>query len=152
MDHSQHVFKNYAMLLVNVGAGLIVMYLAMFAMIAGPGDYFNNINMLYMALMMAAPMGPIMMLTMRAMYPHTGVNLLLHVAFAAVFVLSFVFIRAQTFVDDRQFLRSMIPHHSGAILMCRQANLSDEALRTLCQGIIRSQAEEIAEMKALLAR
>ena len=45
----------------------------------------------------------------------------------------------------------MIPHHSGAVLMCREAELSDPELRTLCQQIIRNQREEIAQMKAILA-
>lgn len=44
-------------------------------------------------------------------------------------------VRYQIGVDDRQFLRSMIPHRAGAILMCENANLS---------------GKEIAEMQSLL--
>ena len=46
----------------------------------------------------------------------------------------------------------MIPHHSGAILMCREASLRDPELKTLCQDIIRSQQQEIEQMKGILAR
>ena len=144
--------KHYIMLLINVVLGLVIMYLAMFAMIASGNEFFNNINMLYMALMMAAPMGPIMILTMSSMYQHQAMNIAFHVAFAAVFFAAFFAIRQQALVGDRQFLRSMIPHHSGAILMCRQATLTNPELRTLCGNIIRSQAEEIAQMKSLLDR
>ena len=148
MDKHNH----YIMLLINVVFGLVIMYLAMFAMIASGNEFFNNINMFYMALMMAAPMGPIMILTMSSMYQHQAMNIAFHVAFAAVFFAAFFAIRQQAFVGDSQFLRSMIPHHSGAILMCRQATLTNPELRTLCANIVRSQADEIALMKGLLDR
>lgn len=145
-----HTHNNYVMLTVNVVLGLAVMYVAMFAMIASGNEFFNNINMFYMSLMMAAPMGPIMILTMSPMYPHKAMNIAFHVGFTVIFIAAFFAIRQQALVGDRQFLRSMIPHHSGAILMCRQATLTNPELRTLCATIIRSQAEEIAQMKTLL--
>jgi uncharacterized protein (DUF305 family) len=60
--------------------------------------------------------------------------------------------RTQAAVGDRQFLRSMIPHHSGAILMCEQASLTDPEITALCRDIVESQRAEIAKMQALLAR
>lgn len=60
--------------------------------------------------------------------------------------------RTQGLVGDRQFLRSMIPHHSGAILMCEQASIWDPELKLLCGNIITSQKQEIDQMKAMLAR
>ena len=51
----------------------------------------------------------------------------------------------------RHFLRSMIPHHAGAILMCEQAPIQDAEIRQLCQTIISSQQQEIDQMKAKLA-
>ncbi len=60
--------------------------------------------------------------------------------------------RTQGLVGDRQFLRSMIPHHSGAILMCEQASIRDPELKSLCGNIITSQKQEIDQMKAMLAR
>jgi uncharacterized protein (DUF305 family) len=49
----------------------------------------------------------------------------------------------------------MIPHHSGALLMCKEASLKDPELRDLCygpDGIIASQTREIKQMKAILER
>jgi len=46
----------------------------------------------------------------------------------------------------------MIPHHSGAILMCQEASLSRPEIVKLCGEIIKSQREEIDQMKAILAR
>ena len=103
-----------------------------------------------MALVMWAPMGTLMLLMMSGMYRNKRLNLALHAAFAMIFVLSFVAIRQQGLVNDQQFLRSMIPHHSGAILMCREAQLSDPRVKELCQNIIPAQRQEIEEMKAIL--
>lgn len=44
----------------------------------------------------------------------------------------------------------MIPHHAGAVLMCRQAELDAPDLRRLCDGIIRGQEAEITQMKSRL--
>ena len=51
-----------------------------------------------------------------------------------------------------QFLKSMIPHHAGAILMCEEASIQDPEIRVLCQNIIVSQQSEINQMKAILNR
>lgn len=46
----------------------------------------------------------------------------------------------------------MIPHHAGAILMCRKASVADAEIKSLCQDIISSQQREIDQMKDILAR
>ncbi len=146
---------HYLMLAVNLGLSLVVMYLAMFAMIFTWGEFIQNLNFFYMALVMWAPMAIIMLVTMRSMYTNKRLNLLLHAGFVAVFVLALIGIRAQGLVGDRQFVTSMIPHHSGALLMCKEASLKDPELRDLCygpDGIIASQTREIGQMKAILNR
>ena len=52
--------------------------------------------------------------------------------------------RTQAAIDNAEFLRSMIPHHSGAILMCEEARLSDQEIFALYR--------EIAQMEAILRR
>lgn len=143
------------MLGLNLVISLIIMYFVMFTMIWSLGDFFNNLNMFYMALMMAMPMGILMLLMMGTMYSDKRFNLLLYGFFALVFILAFWAMRTQAVVGDRQFVRAMIPHHSGAILMCNRASIQDAELRDLCfspEGIIASQMREIAQMKAFLAR
>jgi uncharacterized protein (DUF305 family) len=129
-----------------------VMYLAMFSMIDGWGDLRNNVNTFYMALTMVAPMGSIMLATMAGMYPSKKLNLALHMGMAALFVVGFAGTRAQAFVDDRQFIDSMVPHHSGAILMCREADLRDAELIRLCQEIRDAQRREIQQMDEIRKR
>lgn len=144
--------SHYRMLSLNLAISLAIMYLVMFAMIYSLGEFIQNINFFYMALMMWAPMGSLMLLTMGSMYKNVKLNMILHFAFGLVFILSFVGIREQGLVGNGQFLRSMIPHHSGAILMCEKSSISDPEIKRLCDGIVQSQKSEIAQMKALLAR
>lgn len=145
--------RPYAMLALNLVISLAIMYFVMFAMINSLGEFVQNLNFLYMALMMWAPMGSLMLVLMGGMYRNKRLNLVLHAVFAVVLLLSFVGIRQQTLIGDRQFVRSMIPHHSGAILMCREARIVDREIKDLCEGdIIPSQRREVEQMKAILAR
>ena len=147
--------KHYTMLAFNLAISLIIMYLAMFAMIWSSDEFFNNTNMLYMALVMWAPMGILMLLMMPMMYPNKQLNMVLFGSFALVLILSFWAIRDQALVGDRQFVRAMIPHHSGAITMCNRASLRDQEIRDICfkpNGIVESQKREIAQMEAILER
>jgi uncharacterized protein (DUF305 family) len=86
------------------------------------------------------------------MFPARRANLVLGVIAAVVFVASFAAMRTQAAIGDSEFLRSMIPHHSGAILMCEQAKITDPEIVALCGNIVRSQTQEIAQMEAILKR
>lgn len=130
----------------------LIMYLVMFVMIDQLSSFYNNLNMVYMTLMMVAPMVVLMIVAMPGMFPSKRLNMLLLLGSAVAFFGSFALIRTQTTIGDTAFLRSMIPHHSGAILMCQQAKLSDPEIRELCTGIIAGQASEIDQMKRILER
>lgn len=150
-NHSSHG-KPYLMFWVNMILGLIVMYVVMFSMIDGWSDFRNNLNMFYMAVTMWAPMGIFMLATMPGMFPNRRLNVALYIIFAVLTVGSFWATRSQTLIDDRQFIESMIPHHSGAILMCREATLTDPELVTLCEAITQAQREEIERMESIRSR
>lgn len=152
-EHAQHqTRRHYWLLGANLLISTVIMYFVMFTMIWNTADLFHNLNTFYMALMMATPMGVLMLLFMGSMYGNAKLNAVLHGAFVLIFALSFYAMREQSLIGDRQFLRSMIPHHSGALLMCREAAIGDPEIRDLCVGIIESQAREIEQMKAILAR
>lgn len=128
---------------INMVLSLVVMYLVMFSMIDGWSDLRNNLNTAYMALTMVAPMGIIMLATMGGMYKWKGLNAALYLGLTALFVVAFAGTRSQALIDDRQFIASMIPHHSGAILMCREAPLTDAELIDLCNRISDEQMDRI---------
>jgi hypothetical protein len=129
-------------------------YAAMFVLMYGMVDRFSNVfanvNQVYMAGLMAAPMVVIEILLMWSMYPNRNLNVALLLASAILGVAFWFAIRKQAAVSDEQFLRSMIPHHAGAILMCREATIRDPEIERLCQGIVSSQQQEIDLMKAML--
>lgn len=144
--------RPYIMFWVNMALGLAVMYLVMFSMIDVWVDFRNNLNMFYMALTMWAPMGIFMLVTMPGMYPNKRARHGLTLLFAILTAGSLWATRSQALIGDRQFIDSMIPHHSGAILMCREAHLTDPELVTLCGDIAATQREEIEQMEAIAAR
>ncbi|WP_123195404.1 DUF305 domain-containing protein [Pannonibacter phragmitetus] len=144
--------RPYLMFWINMILGLIVMYVVMFSMIDGWGDFRNNFNMFYMAITMWAPMGIFMLATMPGMFRHRSMNVVLYLLFVLLTAGSFWATRSQALIDDRQFVDSMIPHHSGAILMCREADLRDAELKTLCESITKAQREEIQQMEQIRQR
>lgn len=141
---------HYRALLVMLVLSFIAMYVLMYAMVDVLANVHHNMNQVYMAGLMAAAMVPIELLVMRRMYPMKRRNAII-VAFGLLGLAAcFLFIRRQTAIGDRQFLKSMIPHHGGAILMCEEASLTHQDIVRLCQQIIDSQRREIDQMKAML--
>ncbi|MEO7504171.1 MAG: DUF305 domain-containing protein [Sphingomicrobium sp.] len=142
----------YLMFAANLIGSGIVMYFVMYTMIDSTAELYNNLNNVYMTLMMVTSMALFMLWMMPAMFPDRRTNLILNLAFAATFLLALFAMRTQALVGNDQFLRAMIPHHSGAILMCEKSSITDPAIKRLCGGILASQKAEIAQMKALLER
>jgi len=154
MEHgSDHKGQNhYGRLAIELTLDFIVMYLVMYTMIATLRHFHFNLNNVYMTLMMVAPMTIIMLVSMRSMFPSQRLNMIIGAAALVIFLASFAAMRTQAGVGNADFLRSMIPHHSGAILMCNQASITDPEITALCREIVTSQEKEIAQMKAILAR
>ncbi len=150
--HSDMKQGHYCGLAVEIVLDFIVMYFVMYTMIATLAHFRFNLNNVYMTLMMVAPMTVIMLVSMRSMFPSRRINLAVGAAAILVFALSFVGMRTQAGIGNAEFLRAMIPHHSGAILMCEQATLTDPEIKALCGDIVASHRKEIAQMEALLAR
>lgn len=105
-----------------------------------------------MAVMMVAPMVVLMPLMMKEMYTDKKKNLVVYAGSFAILALFYFFVREQTLIGDKQFLRSMIPHHSGAILMCEEAKIEDAEIKTLCADIIEGQKKEVEQMESILNR
>ena len=142
---------HYAKLAWMIVLMFVAMYVLMYAMVDRFGNVFNSLNQFYMAALMTGAMVLIELLVMGGMYPDKRLNAAILAIGAIVTVASWFGIREQAAIGDRQFLRSMIPHHAGAILMCEEAALDDERIRRLCSEIVQSQQDEIRTMKMLLA-
>jgi uncharacterized protein (DUF305 family) len=142
---------HYGRLVLMVVLSFIAMYVLMYGMVNAFANVYMNVNQVYMAGLMAAPMGIIELALMGAMYRDKKLNKIVGVGSVVALAVFWVLLRQQAAVSDTQFLRSMIPHHAGAILMCEQAPIQDAEIQALCKNIISSQQAEIDQMKAKLS-
>ncbi len=147
MPMDSKMYKKLAlMILLSFGA----MYILMYSMVDSISDSVPNVNQFYMAGLMTMPMLILELLIMGGMYMNKKWNTLLIAAGFIGLVGFFLCIRQQAGVGDRQFLKSMIPHHGAAILMVEKAALTDPEVKKLGEGIIAAQQAEISQMKAKL--
>lgn len=136
-------------LIIMSGVSFVAMYVLMYMMVDVFDNVYPNINQFYMALMMTACMVVIELIVMRAMYSKTTYIVGLVIS-SLLFAGSIAGIRWQIGVSDEAFLRSMIPHHASALLMCEKAQLQDPDITELCNNIIIGQQAEIDWMKSKL--
>jgi uncharacterized protein (DUF305 family) len=148
MKHTSEGMHHYRKLFVMTALSFIAMYILMYAMVDRFDNVIPNINQIYMAGLMAMPMVIIELLVMGAMYKDKKRNLLIIGCSVVALIVFFSLIRTQAAVGDKQFLKSMIPHHAAAILMVNEADLTDPEIKELANKIITSQQAEIQQMKA----
>ena len=147
MPSGNMMYRKLALMIVF---SFIAMYILMYAMVDRLANVIPNVNQFYMAGLMTMPMLMLELLVMNSMYKSKKINTVI-LAIAVIASFSFYFgIRQQAAVGDRQFLKSMIPHHAAAILMVEQAAITDPEIKKLADGIITTQRQEIAQMKAKL--
>ena len=151
MQHDQASSKShYGRLLIMAALSFVSMYVLMYAMVDKLANVYPNFNQIYMAGLMTTPMVVIELVLMKSMYENMRLNAVILVVSAAVGLMFFAAVRQQTAIGDIQFLKSMIPHHASAILMCNESSISDPEIKKLCGTIVTGQQSEIEAMKAKL--
>lgn len=105
----------------------------------------------YMAFIMGAAMAVVMLSFMLNMYKDSRINFGIFLGAAVVFVLALWLVRSQSTVDDRSYMKAMIPHHSIAIMTSERAGIEDVRVRELADEIITAQRREIKEMEWLIS-
>ena len=105
----------------------------------------------YMAFIMGAAMAVVMLSFMLNMYKDSRINFGIFIGAAVVFVLALWLVRSQSTVDDRSYMKAMIPHHSIAIMTSERAGIEDVRVRELADEIITAQRREIKEMEWLIS-
>lgn len=144
---------NYKTLALIVFIHFLIMYVLVFVPVNVVDDIkLFNLRNFYKAVVMVAPMIILMVFFMGDMFQNKKVNKFLYWASTLIFIMTFFFIRQQVLVGDKQFIKSMIPHHSSAITMCQEANITDLEIRNLCTEIIKTQQREIDKMNMILNR
>ena len=104
----------------------------------------------WMALLMGSVMAVIMLSFMLSMYPNKVVNACIFIASVIVFSLCLWLVRSQSTVNNTEYMKAMIPHHSIAIMTSERAQISDPRVRKLADEIIAAQRREISEMRFLI--
>lgn len=127
------------------------MYILMYLMVDQYANIYSNFNQFYMAGIMTIPMIFIELWLMGSMYTNKKLNLLIMLFSCIAFIAFIIGVRKQVAIGDKQFLKSMIPHHAAALLMCKEAQLHDPEIIQLCKNITASQQSEIDFMKSKLA-
>ncbi|WP_255493200.1 DUF305 domain-containing protein [Flavobacterium sp. SOK18b] len=150
-EHSKELsLTMYKKLAIMIVLSFIAMYILMYAMVDVFANVIPNINQFYMAGLMTMPMLIIELLVMGSMYGNKKLNISLVVTGFIALILFFAGIRQQAAVGDKEFLKSMIPHHAAAILMGKESSVTDPEIKELIKNIITSQQAEIEQMKAKL--
>ncbi len=146
--HHTHPYRRLALM---TALSFTAMYILMYAMVDVFANVIPNLNQFFMAGLMTTAMVLIELGVMGTMYPRKSLNGILVGVSIVFFIFFWVGIRSQIAITDREFLKSMIPHHAGAILMCEKATLSNPAIQELCENIVLNQEAEIEFMKGMLS-
>lgn len=142
----------YIKLLLTLAISFIIMYAVMFLNVDDTSHLYLSLTRTYMAILMVAPMAIVMLFTMGKMYPNKKLNYgIMALSLLAIVVVTCM-LRLQTFIGDKAYMQAMIPHHSSAILTSKHAHITDPEVKALSEQIIKSQEEEIKQMKAILQR
>lgn len=142
--------KMYFKFALMVLLSFFAMYILMYAMVDTFSNVFPNVNQFYMAGLMTMPMVLIELVIMGGMYMKKKMNIAIMIIGCILGIGFYLGIREQVGVGDRQFLKSMIPHHAAAILMGKESSVTDPEIKELIKNIITSQQAEIEQMKAKL--
>ena len=147
-----NMMMSYKKFLLMMVISFIIMYIVMFLNMDKLDHYHTSATRIYMALLMVSPMAIVMMLMMGKMYPDKKWNTSIIIGSAVLFVVILTALRTQTPINDVQYMKAMIPHHSSAIMVSKNANIKDAEVKKLSEQIIKSQEEEIAQMEDILER
>ncbi|MDQ0316296.1 DUF305 domain-containing protein [Amorphus orientalis] len=142
---------NYGRFFAMIATSTVVMFALMYFNTYLLSHVFWSETRAYMALVMGATMAVIMLAFMLSMYTNRAVNIAIFAGAIVLFGASLWLVRSQVTVQDRSYMKAMIPHHSIAIMTSSRANISDPRVRKLADEIIFAQDKEIAEMRYLIA-
>ncbi|EIE51562.1 hypothetical protein ATI53_10797 [Salipiger aestuarii] len=141
----------YSRFFLMIAVSTVLMFGLMYLNTYLIGHVFWSETRAYMAIVMGALMAFVMLAFMWGMYQNRAVNIAIFAGAIVVFAGALWLVRSQVTVQDRSYMRAMIPHHSIAIMTSSRAEITDPRVRVLADDIIYAQDKEIAEMRYLVA-
>jgi hypothetical protein len=154
-DEGQDQGRDERRMYLRFGAMIATSTVVMFLLTYTNSYTFDHVRWseerVYMALLMGGAMAIVMLSFMWGMmYKNTRWNIAVVAAGLVLAGAALFLSRSQFFVDDREYMKGMIPHHSIAILTSERADIDDLRVRELADEIIVAQREEIDEMDWLI--
>lgn len=140
----------YALLAVMIATFTIVLSGLMYLNIYSPDHAYCSETRAYMALVMGATMGVVMLAFVLGVYSNRNANLAIFSGSAVVLAAGLYLVPSQDTVEDLAWMKAMISHHSTAILTSERAKITDPRVKTLADQIISSQRKEVDEMRTLI--
>lgn len=142
--------NKYKNLLINLTFSFFIMYIVMFLNITKISHFYISVTRIYMALLMVFPMSILMILSMKDMYTEKKKNMTFILVSTLGFFITLIGLRNQIFVNDNQYIKAMIPHHSSAIMVSENNTYKNPELDQLAKDIIKAQKREIELMQRLI--
>ena len=114
-------------------------------------DLYLSLTLFYGGLLMASNMMWAHELVHYFSMGHFNINVFLIGILFSIFV-AFLLLRQQFLINDRQWIRRMISHHSTALTTSHNIfnKTNDNRIKNLARGIIETQENEITFMKRFL--
>jgi hypothetical protein len=108
----------------------VLMYWIMFLNVNDISHIYINMTRFYMTVMMISAMAVLMLSMMPGMYPDKMKNTTLVLSGVVLFDLSFASVHRQVGINDIQYMKGMIPHHSIAIMTSENAHIIDPRVKS----------------------
>lgn len=148
--NNQKQMNPYVKFTLMILTSTVVMYIMMYFNTYEWNHIYFSETRAYMALYMGTGMAVIMLAFMANMYKKTKLNLMIYGLSVIMFAVGIWGVRSQATVNQLDWMKAMIPHHSIAILTSTRADIEDPRVRQLADDIIEAQKREIKEMQALV--
>ena len=149
-QHDKMMTVSWAKFAAMIAVSVVAMFFLMYQLVYSLDHATISLNRLVSSLVMGCVMTLIMLGFMWPMINGKTTKVAVVVAATLVGAGILAINRDQTLIADKQFMKSMIPHHSIAINNARKSDIRDPRVQRLANQIIESQVREIAEMKWLL--
>lgn len=145
--------SNYLRFFLMLGLSFIAMYVTMYLNTYEIDHVYFSLTRFYMTCLGIAAMAVIMLSLMLKMYRNKKKNIAIYIGSLVLFLSALGLVRAQSpVIGDVLWMKAMIPHHSIAILTSEHADIQDPEAKELAEEIIKTQKEEIAQMKKIIER
>ena len=145
-EHEPEMKDHYGRFLLMIVFMFVTMYVLMYAV------GHSNVNQFQMTVLMTAPMVVIEIVLMNELYRNKRLNRTI-VVLSLIFTIGCWFlIREQTTIFEALFGNSESTPHSEASLMNHESAHASPEVEKLCGETVRSQAQEIQQLKDALHR